>query len=190
MKLAPYHLRQKADPTDPHSFPARNNVGHVGHSHPRVVEAVAAQAAAINTNTRYLHPNVVALAERLLERCPAPLARVFFVNSGSEANDLALRLARASTGKRDVVCVDHAYHGHTAEVPRAGPLTWSPLFVVVVKLLMLLLLLPRVHRTRHLFLLLGCLHNVTTQGDQDIALQVQPRGWVRSGALGARGERA
>jgi len=83
----------------------RNNVAHVGHSHPHVVAAVATQAAQINTNTRYLHPNLVVLAARLLQRCPKPLAKVFFVNSGSEANDLALRLARAFTGKQDVVCV-------------------------------------------------------------------------------------
>jgi len=98
----------------------RNNVGHLGHSHPAVVAAVARQAAAINTNTRYLHPNHVRLAAKLLEKCPAPLDRVFFVNSGSEANDLALRLARAATGKKDVIVVEHAYHGHTSEVCLRG----------------------------------------------------------------------
>ena len=99
----------------------RNNVGHVGHSHPRVVAAVAAQAAAINTNTRYLHPNHVRLAHALLKRCPRPLERVFFVNSGSEANDLALRLARTYTGKRDVIVVEDAYHGHTGDVIDISP---------------------------------------------------------------------
>lgn len=99
----------------------RNNVCHVGHAHPAVVRAVAAQAAAINTNTRYLHPNLVHLAELLLSKCPAPLAKVFFVNSGSEANDLAIRLARAHTGNRGMVVVDHAYHGHTVEVINVSP---------------------------------------------------------------------
>lgn len=86
----------------------RNNVGHVGHSHPKVVEAIARQACAINTNTRYLHPNHVRLAKKLLSKCPAPLQKVFFVNSGSEANDLALRLARAHTKNKQVIVVDHA----------------------------------------------------------------------------------
>ena len=76
----------------------RNNVAHVGHAHPRVAAAVSEQVAQLNTNTRYLHPNVCALARRLLDTMPAPLRDgvVFFVNSGSEANDLALRLARAA----------------------------------------------------------------------------------------------
>ena len=99
----------------------RNNVGHVGHSHPRVVAAVAAQAAAINTNTRYLHPNLVRLAAELLKRCPSPLERVFFVNSGSEANDLALRLARNYTRKQDIIVVEDAYHGHTGDVIDISP---------------------------------------------------------------------
>jgi hypothetical protein len=86
----------------------RNNVGHVGHSHPKVVLAIAKQASAINTNTRYLHPNHVRLADKLLQKCPSPLKRVFFVNSGSEANDLALRLARAHTKNKQVIVVDHA----------------------------------------------------------------------------------
>ena len=103
----------------------RNNVAHVGHGHPAVAAAVARQAAALNTNTRYLHPNVCALARKLLATMPAPLSDgvVFFVNSGSEANDLALRLARA-TNKRAaerVLVVDHAYHGHTVSVIGLSP---------------------------------------------------------------------
>ena len=91
----------------------RNNVAHVGHGHPRVVQAVQQQVATLNTNTRYLHPNVSLLAKRLVERLDDPLKVVFFVNSGSEANDLALRLARAYTKSKNTIVVDGAYHGHT-----------------------------------------------------------------------------
>jgi 4-aminobutyrate aminotransferase-like enzyme len=94
------------DEQDVEYLDTRNNVAHVGHSHPKVVAAMAIQAAQINTNTRYLHPNIVRLAEKLLARCPKPLSKVFIVNSGSEANDLALRVARVFTGKQDVICVE------------------------------------------------------------------------------------
>ena len=90
-----------------------NNVPLVGHSHPRVVQAAQAQLALLNTNTRYLHDNVNRYAERLTRLLPEPLRVCFFVNSGSEANELALRLARAHTGREDVVVLEHAYHGHT-----------------------------------------------------------------------------
>jgi 4-aminobutyrate aminotransferase-like enzyme/Ser/Thr protein kinase RdoA (MazF antagonist) len=90
-----------------------NNVPLVGHSHPRVVRAVQKQLALLNTNTRYLHDNVSRYAERLTQKLPEPLRVCFFVNSGSEANELALRLARAHTGQEDVIVLEHAYHGHT-----------------------------------------------------------------------------
>jgi 4-aminobutyrate aminotransferase-like enzyme/Ser/Thr protein kinase RdoA (MazF antagonist) len=90
-----------------------NNVPLVGHSHPRVVQAAQAQLALLNTNTRYLHDNVNRYAERLTRLLPEPLRVCFFVNSGSEANELALRLARAHTGREDIVVLEHAYHGHT-----------------------------------------------------------------------------
>ncbi len=90
-----------------------NNVPLVGHSHPRVVQAAQAQLALLNTNTRYLHDNVNRYAERLTRLLPAPLRVCFFVNSGSEANELALRLARAHTGREDIIVLEHAYHGHT-----------------------------------------------------------------------------
>ena len=90
-----------------------NNVPLVGHSHPRVVRAAQEQIALLNTNTRYLHDNVNRYAERLTEKLPEPLRVCFFVNSGSEANELALRLARAQTGSEDVIVLEHAYHGHT-----------------------------------------------------------------------------
>ena len=90
-----------------------NNVPLVGHSHPRVVRAAQEQLALLNTNTRYLHDNVIRYAERLTELLPAPLRVCYFLNSGSEANELALRLARAHTGRGDVIVLEHAYHGHT-----------------------------------------------------------------------------
>ncbi len=90
-----------------------NNVPLVGHSHPRVVRAAQEQLGALNTNTRYLHDNVVRYAERLTRRMPEPLRVCYFVNSGSEANELALRLARAHTRQEDVIVLEHAYHGHT-----------------------------------------------------------------------------
>jgi 4-aminobutyrate aminotransferase-like enzyme/Ser/Thr protein kinase RdoA (MazF antagonist) len=90
-----------------------NNVPLVGHSHPRVVCAVQEQISLLNTNTRYLHDNVNRYAERLTRLLPEPLRVCYFVNSGSEANELALRLARAHTGREDVIVLEHAYHGHT-----------------------------------------------------------------------------
>jgi 4-aminobutyrate aminotransferase-like enzyme/Ser/Thr protein kinase RdoA (MazF antagonist) len=90
-----------------------NNVPLVGHSHPRVVRAAQEQLALLNTNTRYLHDNVLRYAERLTELLPEPLRVCYFVNSGSEANELALRLARAHTGREDIIVLEHAYHGHT-----------------------------------------------------------------------------
>ena len=92
---------------------AVNNVCHVGHCHPKVVAAVRRQSAVLNTNTRYLHDLLVEYAKRLAATLPAPLEVCYFVNSGSEANDLALRLARTATGRRGAVVVDSAYHGTT-----------------------------------------------------------------------------
>jgi 4-aminobutyrate aminotransferase-like enzyme/Ser/Thr protein kinase RdoA (MazF antagonist) len=98
-----------------------NNVCHVGHAHPRVVAAGAGQMARLNTNTRYLHPLVVAYAERLTALLPAPLDVCYFVNSGSEANELALRLSRAATGRRDVAVLAGAYHGNTSSLVDISP---------------------------------------------------------------------
>ena len=99
----------------------RNNVGHVGWQHPDVVGAVQRQAAMLNCNQRYLHPNRVLLAERLTATMPPELCVCFLVNSGSEANDLAIRLAKAHTGGTDFIVVDHAYHGHTDTVIDISP---------------------------------------------------------------------
>ncbi|GLQ98094.1 aminotransferase class III-fold pyridoxal phosphate-dependent enzyme [Dyella mobilis] len=98
-----------------------NNVCHVGHCHPRVVAAGQAQMAQLNTNTRYLHDNIVEYALRLTATLPKPLSVVFLTNSGTEANDLALRLARAHTKARGVVVVDHAYHGHSPSMVELSP---------------------------------------------------------------------
>lgn len=100
---------------------AVNNVPHVGHAHPKVVAAAARQDAVLNTNTRYLHDNIVRYAERLTATLPEELQVCFFVCSGSEANELALRMARAHTGKRDVVTLDGAYHGNTSQLVDLSP---------------------------------------------------------------------
>jgi len=100
---------------------ARNNVCHVGHQNPDVVKAVQEQVATLNTNSRYLHPNVALLAEKITEKMPEELNTMFFVNSGSEANDLALRLARTHTQRQDVIVLSNAYHGHTSEVLTISP---------------------------------------------------------------------
>ena len=98
-----------------------NNVCHVGHCHPRVVEAAQRQVAVLNTNTRYLHDHIVEYASRLAGTMPDPLEVCFFVCSGSEANELALRMARTATGRRDVVVLDSAYHGNTGGMVELSP---------------------------------------------------------------------
>jgi 4-aminobutyrate aminotransferase-like enzyme/Ser/Thr protein kinase RdoA (MazF antagonist) len=98
-----------------------NNVPLVGHSHPRVVRAIQEQVALLNTNTRYLHDNILRYAERLTALLPDPLQVCYFVNSGSEANELALRLARTHTGREDVIVLEHAYHGHTSTLIDISP---------------------------------------------------------------------
>lgn len=90
-----------------------NNVAHVGHEHPRVVQAGQRQMAVLNTNTRYLHPNIVAFAETLLASFSPELNVAFLVNSGSEANELAMRLAKNHTGQKDMIAVEVGYHGNT-----------------------------------------------------------------------------
>jgi 4-aminobutyrate aminotransferase-like enzyme/Ser/Thr protein kinase RdoA (MazF antagonist) len=98
-----------------------NNVPLVGHTHPRVVRAVQKQAALLNTNTRYVHDLINEYAQRLTQHLPAPLKVCFFVNSGSEANELALRLARTHTGREDVIVLEHAYHGNTSALIDISP---------------------------------------------------------------------
>lgn len=120
----------------------RNNVAHCGHGHPEIVEAVTYQMKVLNTNSRYLHPNVSLLSKKLVDLFSSSsrgaddsLTKVFFVNSGSEANDLALRLARAYNTKQQnglhvqkrkqsrkcIITIDHAYHGHTLATLDVSP---------------------------------------------------------------------
>ncbi len=115
------HMQYLYDEFGRRYLDVRNNVPHVGHSHPRVVEALQKQAAVLNTNTRYLHENLVRYAERLVNKMPAPLSVCFFVNSGSEANELALRLARTYTGNQDMIVIDGAYHGNTGSLVDISP---------------------------------------------------------------------
>ena len=98
-----------------------NNVASVGHCHPRVVDAIARQAALLNTHTRYLHDTILEYAERLLATFPPELGHVMFTCTGSEANDLALRLAGAFTGASGIIVTEHAYHGVTSAMSQLSP---------------------------------------------------------------------
>jgi 4-aminobutyrate aminotransferase-like enzyme len=98
-----------------------NNVPHVGHCHPRVVDAAERQMRMLNTNTRYLHESLERFAERLTSTLPPPLRVCYFVNSGSEGNELALRLARAHTRRRDLIVLEAAYHGNTTTLIDISP---------------------------------------------------------------------
>ena len=100
---------------------AYNNVAHVGHCHPKVVEAASQQIGVLNTNTRYLHDNIIRYAERLTSLLPDGLEVCYFVNSASEANELALRLARAYTCQKDMIVLDAAYHGNTTSMIDISP---------------------------------------------------------------------
>lgn len=92
---------------------AYNNFPHVGHSHPKVVEAGQRQMAKLNTNTKYLYDQLAEYAEKLLSKFPASLNKVYFVNSGSAASDLAIRIAKIHTGFEKLMVMEHGYHGHT-----------------------------------------------------------------------------
>ena len=100
---------------------AYNNVPSVGHAHPRVVAAIAEQAATLNTHTRYLSAGLIDYAEDLLGTLPAEIANVMFTCTGSEANDLALRIAKNATGGTGVIVTSNAYHGVTTEVAAISP---------------------------------------------------------------------
>jgi 4-aminobutyrate aminotransferase-like enzyme len=93
-----------------------NNVPHVGHCHPRVVEAISRQAATLNTHTRYVHELILDYIEQLTATMDAPLSCAVMTCTGTEANDLALRMARAVTGKTGVIATDHTYHGNSLAV--------------------------------------------------------------------------
>ena len=98
-----------------------NNICHVGHCHPHVVNAMQCQAKVLNTNTRYLHRTILDFAERITETLPDPLSVVYFVNSGTEANELALRIARTATGVKDTIVLDWGYHGNSAATVEISP---------------------------------------------------------------------
>lgn len=90
-----------------------NNVAHVGHEHPEVVKAGQDQMALINTNSRYLHENINQLAQEILDTLPPELSVLHFVNSGSEANELAIRMVKAVTNQRDIIASEVGYHGNS-----------------------------------------------------------------------------
>jgi 4-aminobutyrate aminotransferase-like enzyme len=90
-----------------------NNVPHIGHGHPAVVEAIARQAATLNTHTRYLHEGILDYAEALTATLSHDLSQVIFTCTGSEANDVALRMAQAVTGATGIIATDNTYHGNT-----------------------------------------------------------------------------
>jgi 4-aminobutyrate aminotransferase-like enzyme len=100
---------------------AYNNVPCVGHAHPHVAEAVSRQVATVNTNTRYVQESLVAYAERLLATFPEGLSRLSLACSGSEANDLAVRVAKFHTGGTGIIVTRWAYHGITSEVASFSP---------------------------------------------------------------------
>ena len=98
-----------------------NNVASVGHCHPHVLAATARQSALLASHTRYLHDTVLSYAEKLLSHFPPELCHVMFTCTGSEANDLAIRLARAATGGMGVIVTENAYHGVTLSVSEFSP---------------------------------------------------------------------
>ena len=98
-----------------------NNIQHVGHSHPKIIEAADAQFKKLNTNTRYLDETILNYAQSLTKKLPEGLNKCFFTNSGSESNDLALRLARRYSNSRDTIVLDGAYHGHLISLIEISP---------------------------------------------------------------------
>jgi 4-aminobutyrate aminotransferase-like enzyme/Ser/Thr protein kinase RdoA (MazF antagonist) len=121
LKIVRGWMQHLYDETGRAFLDAYNNVPLVGHSHPRVVRAVQEQMALLNTNTRYLHDNLVRYAQRLTGLMPPPLRVCYVLNSASEANELALRLARTHTGREDVIVLESAYHGHTTTLIDISP---------------------------------------------------------------------
>ncbi|MEJ2133507.1 MAG: aminotransferase class III-fold pyridoxal phosphate-dependent enzyme, partial [Gammaproteobacteria bacterium] len=93
-----------------------NNVPCVGHANPHVVEAMCKQAATLNVHSRYLHAGILDYAERLMDLHATPLTSAVFTCTGTEANEVALRMARVATGGRGIICTNAGYHGNSAEV--------------------------------------------------------------------------
>ena len=92
---------------------AYNNIPHIGHAHPEITKTGSLQMATLNTNTRYLYDAFPEYAEALLSKFPKELDTVFFVNSGSAASDLAIRLANSHTNQNTIMVMEHGYHGNT-----------------------------------------------------------------------------
>jgi 4-aminobutyrate aminotransferase-like enzyme len=115
------------DPAGNRYLDAYNNVASVGHCHKHVVEAIARQAAVLNTHTRYLHETVLDYAEKLLATFPTEIGHVMFTCTGSEANDLALRVARTCTGGTGFIVTANAYHGVTSALTELSPSLGLPL---------------------------------------------------------------
>ncbi|MFT4042687.1 MAG: aspartate aminotransferase family protein [Gordonia sp. (in: high G+C Gram-positive bacteria)] len=105
---------------------AYNNVACVGHCHPRVVEATTRQLGLLNTNTRYLHDGIVAYSERLLATMPPDIDQIMYACTGSEVNDLALRVAARHTGAQGIIITSDAYHGNTEAVAAISPSNGGP----------------------------------------------------------------
>jgi 4-aminobutyrate aminotransferase-like enzyme len=115
------------DPAGHRYLDAYNNVASVGHCHPHVVQAIARQAAVLNTHTRYLHETVLDYAEKLLATFPHQIGHIMFTCTGSEANDLALRIARTCTGGTGFIVTETAYHGVTVALAEMSPSLGLPL---------------------------------------------------------------
>jgi len=98
-----------------------NNPSHVGHCHPVVAKRMQKQIATLNTNTRYLSDNIIEYAKRLTATLPSSLSVCYFTNSGSESNDLAVRMARHYTQQKDIIVLDHAYHGTSTVAMEMSP---------------------------------------------------------------------
>ena len=111
-----------------------NNVPHIGHCHPTVVAAIARQSSVLATHTRYLHPGILDYAEELIRGLPPGLDSCIFVNSGSEANDVAWRIAKMASGHDGALIMDHAYHGITDAVGALTPGSGAPAVPWVVAL--------------------------------------------------------
>lgn len=121
LKIVRAHKQYMFDEKGEQYLDCINNVSHVGHCHPEVVQAALKQMEMLNTNSRFLHDNMVEYAKRLSAMLPEKLSVCYFTNSGSEANDLALRLARQFRGHQDIITLDHAYHGHLTSLIEISP---------------------------------------------------------------------
>ena len=121
VKVVRGYMQHLYDDTGRRYLDAYNNVPHVGHCHPRVVESAARQMRVLNTHTRNLNDLLTHYAERLLATLPRELEVCYVLNSASEGNELALRLARAYTGERDMVVLEAAYHGNTTSLIDISP---------------------------------------------------------------------